>query len=1093
MLFAGFTTSAFALDDARMLRFPDINNNLIAFVYAGDIWTVEANGGNARRLTSHEGLELFPKISPDGKWIAFSGEYSGTRQVFVIPSSGGTPKQLTFYNSVGVMPPRGGWDNVVMDWTPDSKQVMFRGNRTSFGDRNGKYFLVSIDGGLETPLEIVNGGFAALSPDASKVCFTPVDREFRTWKRYKGGRATELWVYDLKNHSSEQITNFKGADQWPVWFGNNIFYASDEDLKLNIYKYDISTKQREQITFHTDFDVMWPSGENGQVVYENGGYLYKLNLNTGKNEKLVVNINFDNPNLIPYFKNVRDNIEGFDISPTGKRAIFDARGDIFSVPAEHGEIVNLTNSQGVRDLYSAWSPDGKFIAYMSDASGEYEIYLLENKKGAEPKKLTSGSKAWKYPSVWSPDSKYLAYSDRNLKLWLVDVKTGKITEVNSATQNEIREYNFSPDSKWITYTREGSNGLSAIWVYNIETGKNNQLTDNTFNDASTVFSRDGNYIFFASDRDYNLEFSSFEFDYLYTKATRLYALVLKADGPALVKKKVDIEPVAEAKDPEASVSSQNGSSKKDATKAKTDDVAKPDKKEPVKVQIDFENITQRILPLPVESGNYFRLMAADGGLVYFSEGKVMMYNQEQEKAVEVLDKASNASVSADGKMLIYNNGKDYGIIPVKEGQKSTAGKLNLDNLEMKIDPRKEWNQIYTDAWRIFRDYFYVNNLHGVDWAGIRERYSPLLPSVAHRADLDYILSEIVAETNTGHAYINWGDVPKVKRVEGGLLGAELIADNSAGLYKIGKIYDSENWNKDRRSPMRDIGVSVKEGDYLISINGRKVTLKDNPYELLENTVGRTVELEVNSKPDAAGARTETIKPIDSELELMYLDWVNERRAMVDKLSNGRIGYIHVPNTAVEGNRELFRGMYTYHDKEALIIDDRYNGGGFIPDRMADLLDRKTLSYWHRNGLEPGKAPGVAHDGPKVMLINGYSSSGGDAFPYYFRKMGLGKLIGTRTWGGLVGISGNAGLVDGGVINVPRFGIFDENQQWIIEGIGVYPDIEVVDRPEQLAKGIDPCIERAVQELLKELSEKPVKKIQSPAPPDRSKWIEYEIK
>lgn len=1093
MLFAGLTTSALALEDARMLRFPDINNDLIAFVYAGDIWTVEANGGNARRLTSHEGMELFPKISPDGKWIAFSGEYSGTRQVFVIPSTGGTPKQLTFYNSVGVMPPRGGWDNVVMDWTPDSKQVMFRGNRTSFGDRNGKYFLVNIDGGLETPLEIVNGGFATLSPDASKVCFTPVDREFRTWKRYKGGRATELWVYDLKNHSSDQITSFAGADQWPVWFGNNIFYASDKDLKLNIYKYDIATRQSEQITFHKDFDVMWPSGENGQIVYENGGYLYKLNLNTGKNEKLVVNINFDNPNLIPYFKNVRDNIEGFDISPTGKRAIFDARGDIFSVPAEHGEIVNLTNSQGVRDLYSAWSPDGKYIAYMSDASGEYEIYLLENKKGAEPKQLTSGSKAWKYPSVWSPDSKYLAYSDRNLKLWLVDVKSGKITEVNSATQNEIREYNFSPDSKWITYTREGSNGLSAIWVYNIETSKNNQLTDNTFNDASPVFSRDGNYIFFASDRDYNLEFSSFEFDYLYTKATRLYALVLKADGPALVKKKVDTEPVAETKEPDASVSSQNGSSKKDATKTKTEDAAKPEKKEPVKVSIDFGNITQRIIPLPVESGNYFRLMAAEGGLVYFSEGKVMMYNQEQEKAVEVLDKASNASVSADGKMLIYNNGKDYGIIPVKEGQKATAGKLNLDNLEMKIDPRKEWNQIYTDAWRIFRDYFYVSNLHGVDWKGIKERYSPLLPSVAHRADLDYILSEIVAETNTGHAYINWGDVPKVKRVEGGLLGAELIADNSAGLYKIGKIYDSENWNKDRRSPLRDIGVNVKEGDYLISINGRKVTLKDNPYELLENTVGHTVELEVNSKAEATGARTETIKPIDSELELMYLDWVNERRAMVDKLSNGRIGYIHVPNTAVEGNRELFRGMYTYHDKEALIIDDRYNGGGFIPDRMADLLDRKTLSYWHRNGLEPGKAPGVAHDGPKVMLINGYSSSGGDAFPYYFRKMGLGKLIGTRTWGGLVGISGNAGLVDGGVINVPRFGIFDENQQWIIEGIGVYPDIEVVDRPEQLAKGIDPCIERAVQELLKELSEKPVKKIQSPAPPDRSKWIEYDIK
>lgn len=1085
----GVIPSAFALEDARMLRFPDINNNLIAFVYAGDIWTVEATGGNARRLTSHEGLELFPKISPDGKWIAFSAEYSGTRQVFVIPSIGGTPKQLTFYNSVGIMPPRGGWDNVVLDWTPDSKQIMFRGNRTSFGDRNGKYFLVSIDGGMEIPLEIVNGGFAALSPDASKVCFTPVDREFRTWKRYKGGRATELWIYDLKNHSSEQMTSFAGADQWPTWFGNNIYYASDKDLKLNIYKYDLSTRQTEQITFHKDFDVMWPSGENGQIVYENGGYLYKLNLKTGADEKLVININFDNPNLIPYFKNVKENIGSFDISPSGKRAIFDARGDIFSVPAEHGEIENLTHSQGIRDQFPSWSPDGKYISYMSDASGEYEVYLLENKKGAEPKQITSGSKAWKNPAIWSPDSKYLVYSDRNLKLWLLDVKSGKQTEVNKATMNEIREYSFSPDSKWITYTREGSNGLLTIWVYNIESAKNTQLSDDTFNDGSPVFSRDGNYIFFASDRDFNLEFSSFEFDYLYTKSTRLYAMVLRADGPALVKKKVDIEPVAEPAQPDVSVSSDKSSKDKDSKKGKSDNSVTAPKKETVKVTIDFDNINQRIVALPVESGNYGNLIAADGGLIYSSENKLMFYNQEEEKSVEILDKSGNASVSADGKSVIYRAGKDYGIIKIKEGQKAPAGKLNLDNLEMKIDPRKEWNQIYTDAWRIFRDYFYVSNMHGVDWAGIKERYSPLLSSVAHRADLDYILCEIVAETNTGHAYVDWGDFHKVERVEGGLLGAELTADKQTGLYKISKIYDSENWDNDRRSPLHDIGVNVKEGDYIISIDGVKLTLDENPYELLENKAGKNIELEVNSKADTKGSRIETIKPIKSELELMYFDWVNERRALVDKLSEGRIGYIHVPNTAVEGNRELFRGMYTYHDKEALIIDDRYNGGGFIPDRMADLLDRKTLSYWHRNGLEPGKAPAIAHDGPKAMLINGYSSSGGDAFPYYFKKMGLGKLIGTRTWGGLVGISRNAGLVDGGYISVPQFGIFDENEHWIIEGIGVYPDIEVVDRPEQLSKGIDPCIERAVQELLQELKDKPVKKVHSPMPPDRSKWIE----
>jgi tricorn protease len=444
-------------------------------------------------------------------------------------------------------------------------------------------------------------------------------------------------------------------------------------------------------------------------------------------------------------------------------------------------------------------------------------------------------------------------------------------------------------------------------------------------------------------------------------------------------------------------------------------------------------------------------------------------------------------------MFLYSSGGEYGITKISPSVKPGTGKLDLSQMEMKIDPRKEWNQIYTDGWRIFRDYFYVSNMHGVDWAGLKLRYGALLPYVGHRADLDYILSEIVSESNAGHAYVNWGDFKNVKRIEGGLLGAELVADEAAGRYRIAKIYDNENWNPERRSPLTEQGVNVKEGDYLISINGIEITTKDNPYEYLENLAGKKVEIGVNAKAETAGARISLIEPIKSELEIMYLDWVNERRALVDKLSGGRIGYIHVPNTAVEGNRELHRGLYAYHGKEALIIDDRYNGGGFIPDRMADLLDRKTLSYWHQNGLLPGRAPGIAHDGPKVMLINGYSSSGGDAFPYYFKKLGLGKLIGTRTWGGLIGISGNARLVDGGYISVPRFGIFDENSEWIIEGIGVYPDIEVVDRPEQLAKGIDPGIEKAVEVLLKELEENPVKKVSPPAPPDRSGWIEKEIK
>jgi len=1086
-LLISVSAGATAMDDARLLRFPDINKNLVAFVYAGDIWTVDANGGNARRLTSHEGLELFPKISPDGKWIAFSGEYSGSRQVFVIPSEGGAPKQLTFYNSVGIMPPRGGYDNVVLDWTPDSKQVMFRGNRTSFEERNGKYFLASLDGGLEKPLQIVNGGFAVLSPDAKKVCFTPVDREFRTWKRYKGGRASDLWIYDLENNTSEQITNFAGTDQCPTWFGENIYFASDRDLRLNIYRYNTKSKQTEQLTFHKDFDVMWPSGENGQLVYENGGFLYKLNLATGVSEKIIVNLNFDNPNLVAYFKNVKEDINSYNVSPSGKRALFDARGDIFSVPAENGVIENLTQTQGIREIYPAWSPDGKYISYYSDATGEYEIYLLENKKGAKARQLTTNSSAWKYEAEWSPDSRYMLYSDRTLKLWLLDVQSGAQTAVTSAANNEIRSFGFSPDSKWITYQKEGSNEQSAVWVYNLAEKKNYQLTDNTFDDVSPVFSKCGNYIFFASNRDFNLDFSSFEFNYLYNKATRIYAIVLKADGPKLMKDKSDVEEVKEAAKVEEPAKGAKGKS------ATPDKDKEKEKDKGVNVVIDMEGINNRIMVLPVEAGDYYGLAAADGGLLYVTNRKLMRYNIEEEKTEEILDKVGGYTVSADGKMLLFNSNGDYGITKIAPGIKAGTGKLNLDQLEMKIDPRKEWDQIYTDGWRIFRDYFYVNNMHGVDWAGLRQRYGALLPYVGHRADLDYILSEIVSETNTGHSYVDWGDFKNVKRVEGGLLGAELVADEAAGRYRIAKIYDNENWNPARRSPLTEQGVSVKEGDFLISINGHEVTTKDNPYEFLENLADKKVEISVNAGAEASGARTYLVTPVKSELEIMYLDWVNERRALVDKLSGGKIGYIHVPNTAVEGNRELHRGLYAYHDKDALIIDDRYNGGGFIPDRMADLLDRKTLSYWHQNGLLPGRAPAIAHDGPKVMLINGYSSSGGDAFPYYFKKMGLGKLIGTRTWGGLVGISGNARLVDGGYISVPRFGIFDENSEWVVEGIGVYPDIEVIDRPEQLAKGIDPGIEKAVEVLLKELEANPVKKVLPPTPPDRSGWIEKEIK
>ncbi|MCZ4695549.1 acetyl-CoA synthetase [Ancylomarina euxinus] len=1072
LIIMGMIGSVSAQKDARLMRYPDVNKNLIAFVYAGDIWSVDAKGGDATRLTSHKGMELFPKISPDGQWIAFSGEYSGSRQVYVMPAAGGTPRQLTYYNSVGLMPPRGGFDNVVLDWTPDSQSILVRMNRTPFGERIGTYYKVSLNGGLEQPLQIPEGGMGVFSPDAKKMCFAPIGREFRTWKRYKGGRAADLWIYNLENDQSERITKFVGSDQIPSWYKDAIYFASDRDLKLNIYKYDIPTRKITQMTYHKTFDVMWPSGENGQLVYENGGQLFKLNLETGKEERVIVNIHFDNPNILPYYKNVKDFVQGSAVSPSGKRALLDARGDIFSVPAKNGPSINLTQTQGVRETAPTWSPDGKYISYYSDATGEYEIYLLENKKGAKAKQITSGSSAWMYDAKWSDNSKYLLFFDRSLKLKYLDIESGKVKVVDTANRNEITEYNFSPDSEWITYSKESQNSQSAIWVYNLKNGKNFQLTNDTFSDSEPVFSKDGNFIFFLSNRNFNLNFSSFEFNYLYNKATRIYAISLKDNGPKLFALKNDIEEVKV----EDKKKDKKGESKSD-----------------FKIEIDLDGISDRISVFPMSSGDYGNLTAVDGGILYASNRELHLYTIEKEKDEIILDRVSDYSLSGNGKKIMYRYDSAYGIIDINAGQKVGDGQLNLDDLEMKIDPKKEWNQIYTDGWRIFRDYYYVANMQGIDWAQIKAKYNQLIPYVSHRADLDYIIGEIISETNTGHAYVNYGDFEKVKPLETGLLGAKIEADTKTGKYIISKIYQGENWTPNRRSPLTEQGVNVKEGDYLLSIDGHDLSLEVNPYLYLENTVDKMIEITVNSRPSLEGAKTYTITPIASELELMYLNWVNERREMVNQLSDGKIGYIHVPNTAVEGNRELHRGMYAYHDKQALIIDDRYNGGGFIPDHMADLLDRNVLSYWHRRGLEPTQTPGIAHDGPKAMLINHYSSSGGDAFPYYFRKKGLGKLIGTRTWGGLVGMSGNAGLVDGGYIAVPRFGIFDENQKWIIEGIGVYPDVEVYDEPHKVAKGIDPSIQKAVEMLLKELKEKPSKKVSAPKDPNRSKWIEEDVK
>ena len=1073
---------SFAVKDVRLLRMPDINNDLIVFVYAGDIWSVSAEGGEAKRLTSHKGLELFPKISPDGKFIAFSGEYSGSRQVYVIPANGGLPKQLTYYNDVGVMPPRGGWDNVVLDWTPDSKKILFRSNRTPYGQRNGKYFLISKDGGYEKALQIPEAGFGTFSPDGTKMVYTPISREFRTWKRTKGGRASDVWTYDLKKNVSKRLTTFPGTDQLPFWFKDNIYFVSDRDLRLNIYKYVPNSTKPVQVTRFKNFDVMWPSGSNGQIAFENGGYIHKLDLNTGKTKKVSVDITFDNSNLLPYYKNVKSFAYSATLNNGGKRAVFEARGDLFSVPGKKGITVNLTKTQGIRETSPDWSPDGKWIAYISDKTGNNELYLLDPKGKKDTVQLTK-DKLWKSSVTWSPDSNNILYT-MNRKLQLLNIKSKKLITVDKDNAGNIGDYSWSKDSKWITYSKNNSNGLSSIHVYSATKNKSFAITDMKYNDTSPVFSDCGKYIYFTSDRDFVMNFrkgfSSMEFDFVMTDTTRMYAIALTKDAPNIFKEKNDLETVIKKKD------------KKDKKKKAKKDKKKKEVKE---IKFDLNDINERIVAFPIAKGGIFLISDIGGKVLYFKNRALRLFDIKTKKDNVIITGAGVRAISPDNKKILYSARGKWGIVDLKPKQKVGKGSLNLSGLVMKIDPVKEWKQIFNDGWRLYRDFFYVSNMHGVDWKGMNKKYSKLLKNLSHRFDLDYIFGEMVSEINVGHTYVNWGDFERVKRVDTGLLGADIIADHKVGKYKIKKIYIGENWNERTRSPLTEQGINVNENDYILKINGKTVSISENFYKYLENTAGKRISITVSNKSNGTNAKKYWIKPIRSELGLFYFNWVKTRRAMVDKLSNGKIAYIHVPNTAIEGNREFFKGLYAYSNKKAYIIDDRYNGGGWDPAKMINKLTQQTTSYWNRRNLDLRQAPGFAINGPKVMLINHYSSSGGDNFPYLFRKLKLGKLIGTRTWGGLVGYSGTPRLVDGPRFAIPTVGIVGTDGEYIIEGVGMYPDkgFEVFDRSELVAKGQDPTLEKAVKYLLKELKKKEFKRPKGPKDPDRSKWFEHEIK
>ncbi|MBQ4851198.1 S41 family peptidase [Pseudoalteromonas sp. MMG012] len=1053
--------SAYQTEDSRLLRFPDIHKDHVTFVYGGDIYISHIKSGKSTRLTDHIGFETFPKFSPDGSKIAFSAQYNGSRQIYVINSDGSDLKQLTYYNDVGKMPPRGGFDYRVLDWTPDGQHIVFRANRTPYGKRVGKPFMVPVAGGLEQPLNIPETGGGMLSPDGKKYVYTPIDREFRTWKRSRGGRAQDVWVYDLENNKSEQLTTNRGTDQQPTWVNDSIYFVSDRDYTLNLYKYRAG-KKPIKMTEHQDFDVLWPSAGPDAIVYENGGYLYRFDEATKRSEKLSLNVEGSREYTLPYSKNVSDFIDSMDVSHDGKRVLFSARGELFSVPVKQGPTRNLSQTPTGREISATWSPNGRYIAYMSDESGEYEIYLRDRANNSEVKQLTDNGTIWRFDPLWSPDNTKLLFADKNHTLWWLDIETGTQHKIDTAKYNEdgLTHYIWSPNSEDIVFVKNNENRYASLWHYNVNGKSVNRLTDEMMSETNATFSPDGQYLYFTSERDFNLTFSSYEFDYMFNKATRVYSVAVNDTVVALNAPHSD----------EASI--LNATSEESDTK----------EKEATDIKLDKNGFMARAVALSAPAGNYRSLTGVKGGVLTLADGQLKLIPSKLGEEVATVAKGvSSYKVSANMEHVIVKAGKNYSVIKPAAKQELKSSQLNLDGMILKIDPKTEWAQMYREGWRTLRDWFYDENHHGQDWDAILKRYQPMAEAIAHRTDLDYVLSEIAGEINAGHIYVNSGDMPEATRLKHGLLGAQISAHKS-GFVRIEQIFKGENWHEDFRSPLDETGVKANIGDYILSVNGRAVNTVLNFYELLENTQGKQVELVLNQSASFEGSWKATVKPVASELGLRYLEWTRSRAEYVDKLSDGRVGYVHLPNTHYAGNRALFKNFLPQTDKEAMIIDDRYNGGGFIPEHMITWLARKPLNYWKRRGVEPTKTPQFAHDGPKAMLINGYSSSGGDALPYYFRQAGLGKLIGTRTWGGLIGISGNPGLVDGGSVIAATFRILDNEGNWIIEDEGVSPDIEVIDRPELIQAGKDPSVERAVKELLDELEANPKKPLTVPAAP-----------
>ncbi len=1068
----------------HLLHNPAMNQTRIVFSYAGDLWTVNREGGTAARLTSGPGIEDYPVFSPDGQTVAFTGEYDGNIDVYSVPISGGVPKRVTYHPS----------PDYAVGWTPDGGRILFRSNRESYS-RFTQLFTVSHEGGLHESLPLPMAFSGVYSPDGKQIAYAPLDggqfgrtpERFVAWKRYRGGQASYLEIVNLADLRTEKIPRVDSNDINPMWVGNRVYFLSDRNGPMTLFRYDPGTKAVTELIKNIGHDIRSASAGPDGIVYEQFGQIYVYNLANGKTRQVGITIAADLSEVRPRIQNVAREIQNAGISPSGVRAVFEAHGEILTVPAEKGDVRNLTGTPGVMERTPAWSPDGKSIAYFSDESGEYALHIRPQSGAGETKKIPlAGKGAYYFDSRWSPDSKRIAFSDNQLNLWQVEIDTARLDKIDTDRAANLRDAAWSPDSKWLAFSKFLPNGLHALYLYSLDTGQATQITDGMSDARFPSFDRGGKNFYFTASTNYGparypLDMTSDEH-----RVTRsVYTIVLAADGENPVPPESDEEKPAEPK-----------------SEPKPGDAA------PKPVRIDLPGIQQRTVALPIPARSYVDLVAGEPGVIYLLEtesealrgggqagGPLSKFELKTRKMETLFPAVDFFELSAGGeKMLLHlvrgeqqssaNADAAQGqwiITGVKSALKPGEGVLRLSGMDVKIDPVAEWRQMYHEVWRIERSYFYDPHLHGLDSIAAEKEYEPYLQDLASRDDLNYIFQEMLAEITSSHLRGGGGTIPRGRRVPGGLLGADFSISN--GRYRFQRIYTGESWNPQLRAPLGGPGAAVKEGEYLIEINGRSVSASDNIYSLLEGTAGKRLALRVGADPAGADAREITVVPVENEQPLRNLAWIEANRRKVDELSGGKLGYVYMPDTAEAGLTSFNRYFFAQTDKSGVIIDERYNGGGQVADYVIEVLNRPLLAWTVPRYGTVEKSPAASITGPKVMIINEMAGSGGDMMPWMFRYTKAGVLVGKRTWGGLIGVGRYPVLMDGGTVTAPNIRIFSPTGEWIAENIGVAPDVEVELDPISVHVGRDPQLERAVSIALEQLKKNPPPKASQPPYPD----------